>query len=185
VTSQRKMTIHYLNRNPYTKKPKTRGFKFAPIKDNNPYKSFKRNHESNNFSGKNLTLQILSGAVLICFGFLFIQSFLVGTTTTASASALSTKEIQLFTNFKNEQANTNTKISTPTLEEINVQFSSSSLSSSSSVSSTSVARAYVVIKGDTIFDISKKTEVSLIKLISANNIDDSGSIAIGQTLIIP
>ena len=179
------MTIHYLNRNAYTKKPKIRGFKFAQVKDNNSYKPFKRNQQSNNFSGKNLTLQILSGAVLVCFGFLFIQSFLAGTTTTASASALSSKEIQLFTNFKNEQANTNTKISAPTLEEINVQSSSSSLSSSSSVSSTSVAKAYVVVKGDTIFDISKKTGVSLIKLISANNIDDSGSITIGQTLIIP
>lgn len=179
------MTIHYLNRNPYSKKPKVRGYKFAQNKDNRGYHTFKRVSKSNEFSSKNLTLQVLSGAVLVCFGFLFMQSFLAGTTTTASASALSNKEIQLFTNFKNEQANVNTKVSAATLEEINVQSSISSSQSSSTVSSTSVAKSYVVVKGDTIFDISKKTGVSLIKLITANNIDDSGSITVGQTLIIP
>jgi LysM repeat protein len=178
------MTIHYLNRNSYSKKPKSRGYKIPTVKDNYRYQVPKRNKNNAEFSNKNLTLQILSGSALVCFCFLFVQSFLAGTTTTAVAGSLSNKEIQLFTNFKNEQSQTNAIVTAPVLEEINTQSSSSS-SSESSDEITPVAQSYIVAKGDTIFDISKKTGVSLVKIITANNIDDSGTINVGQTLIIP
>ena len=173
------MTIHYLNKSSYNKKPESRNFKFAQIPNKYNYKKTSTNKKNTNFFNKNITLQILSTAVLGCFCFLFIQSFLVGTTTTASASGLQSKEIQLYTNFKNDQIES-TKISSQQLDEVK---QTASVSSTSSL--ISGLKSYKLVKGDTIFDISKKTGVSLVKLIQTNNIDDNGTINVGQNLIIP